>query len=92
MITKNPITLRTPFMVKEFDSLDLFVRTVFPDIESYLLDKSSSNLSRSDLEAMTYHELERRFKIFIIRNYSDLLDRYLRKEAKHANKESMKEL
>jgi IS4 transposase len=92
MIAKNPITLRTPFMVKEFDSLDLFVRTVFPDIESYLSDKSSSNLSRSDLETLTYHELEVRFKIFIVRNYSDLLDKYLRKEAKHADKEAMKEL
>ena len=65
MIAQNPITLRTPFMVKEFDSLDLFVRTVFPDIESYLSDKSSSNLSRSDLETLTYHQLERRFKIFV---------------------------
>ncbi len=92
MIRKNPITLRTPFMVKEFDSLDLFIKTVFPDIESYLLDKSPLNLSRLDLETMTYLELEKRFKIFIIRNYSDLLDRYLRKDAKHANKEVMKEL
>jgi hypothetical protein len=94
MVAKNPVTLRTPFMVKEFDRLDLFVRTVFPDMESYLLDKSSSssNLSSSDLETLTYHELEGRFKIFIIRNYSDLLDKYLRKEAKHAEKETMKEL
>ncbi len=52
-------------MVKEFDSLDLFIKTVFPDIESHLSHKSSSNPSRSDLEAMTYHELERRFKIFV---------------------------
>ena len=29
MIAKNPITLRTPFMVKEFDSLDFIVRTIF---------------------------------------------------------------
>ena len=64
----------------------------FSDIESFLLDKSPLNLCRSELEAMIYLELEKRFKIFIIRNYSDLLDKYLRKEAEHADKESMKEL
>lgn len=41
---------------------------------------------------MAFHELEGRFKLFIVKKYSDRLDRYLREEAKHADKEAMKEL
>jgi len=49
--------LRTPILV-EFDKLDLFIKTVFSDIELYLLDKLSSNLPPSRVEVMAYHELE----------------------------------
>ena len=39
-----------------------------------------------------YSELEKNFTLFILRNYSKNLDEYIDKEAKHADKEAMKEV
>jgi len=78
-------------MVKEFDSVDHFMKTVFPDIESYLQNASLS-AKRSDLDTLAYSELERNFKLFIVRNYSKDLDEYIDREARHAGKEAMKDL
>lgn len=89
---KNAISLRTPFIVKVFDSIDLFIKTVFPDIEKYLQKELSLNISYHDLEAKTYQELEKQFKLFIVQNYKEEINEYIKKEAKHANKEAMKKI
>ncbi len=89
---KDSVTLRTPFMIQKFDSIDGFIKTIFPDIESYLRKALTSNIQRSDLDIIAYSELERKFKMFIVQNYSDNLNEYLRKDAKHASREAMKDV
>ena len=89
---KDSVTLRTPFMIQKFDSIDDFIKTIFPDLDSYLKKALSSNIQRPDLDKIAYSELERKFKVFIVQNYSDNLNEYLRKEAKHANREVMKDV
>ncbi len=90
---KDSVTLRTPFIIQKFDSIDDFIKTIFPDIESYLKKAlSSSNIQRPDLDTIAYSELERKFKMFIVQNYSNNLNEYLRKEAKHASREAMKDV
>ena len=87
------ITLRTPFKMHRFESIEDFIMTIFSDIESYLKKALlSSNVHNPDLDTIAYSELEKRFKIFIIQNYSDELNEYLSNEAKHANKEVMKDV
>jgi hypothetical protein len=89
----SSVTLRTPFRIQKFDSINDFIMRIFPDIESYLKGKaSSSNIQRSDLDTIAYSELERRLKIFIIQNYSDELNEYISSEAKHASTEAMKDV
>ncbi len=87
------IILKTPFHIQKFESIEDFIMTIFPDIESYMKKAlSSSNIHRSDLDTIAYSELESRFKIFIIQNYSDKLNRYLSNEVKHASTETMKDV
>lgn len=89
----SSVTLRTPFVIQKFESIEDFIMTIFPDIESYMKKAlSSSDIHRSDLDTIAYSELESRFKIFIIQNYSDKLNRYLSNEAKHASMETMKDV
>ena len=88
---KDSVTLRTPFGIQKFESIDDFIKTIFPDIESYLKALSSS-IQRPDLDKIAYSELERKFKMFIVQNYSGNLNEYLRKEAKHASRETMKDV
>jgi hypothetical protein len=89
----NSVTLRTPFKIQKFASIEDFIMTIFPEIESYLKKAlSSSNIQRPDLDTIAYSELERKFKVFIIQNYSINLNEYLRKEAKHASSEAMKDV
>ena len=92
IITKNMLILRTPFMIQKFDSIEDFIVTIFPDIESYLRKALSANIHMSDLDTIAYSELERKFKEFIIQNYSDNLDEYLSNETKHVSKEAMKDI
>jgi hypothetical protein len=80
-----------PFAILKFDSVDDLIKIVFPDIEAYLQDKSSSE-NGSDLVTITYFELERRLKLFIVRNYSESLNEYLKREAKHTSIEAMKDV
>ena len=70
----SSVTLRTPFVIQKFESIEDFIMTIFPDIESYMKKAlSSSDIHRSDLDTIAYSELESRFKIFIIQNYLDKL-------------------
>ncbi len=89
---KDLVILRTPFMIQKFDGIDDFIKTIFPDIESYLKKASSSNIQRPDLDTIAYSELERKFKVFIVQNYLDNLNEYLRKQAKHTSREAMKDV
>lgn len=86
------VSLKTPFVIQKFDSIDDFIMTIFPDLESYLKKAQSSSIPRSDLDTIAYSELAKRLKMFIIQSYSDSLDEYLEREAKHANREAMKDV
>ena len=79
-------------MIQKFDSIDDFIKTIFPDLDSYLKKALSSNIQRPDLDKIAYSELERKFKVFIVQNYSDNLNEYLIKEAKNASREVMKDV
>jgi hypothetical protein len=58
----NSVTLRTPFIIQKFASIEDFIMTIFPEIESYLKKAlSSSNIQRPDLDTIAYSELERKF-------------------------------
>lgn len=92
IITNNQINLKTLFIEIEFNSLDDFIITIFPDIEIYIKKQISLGISRSDLDAAAHYELERKFKIFMVRNYSKELNEYLNRDAKHASKEVIKDL
>ncbi len=86
------IVLKTPFVIQKFNNIDNFIKTIFPDLKSYLQKQISKGIQKSDLKSQVYAELEKQFKLFIVRNYSKDLDEYIQKEAKHANKEVMKEV
>ena len=47
---------------------------------------------KSEVESKVYLELEKQFKLFIVRNYSKALDEYINREAKHAEKEVIKDV
>jgi hypothetical protein len=88
----DSVTLRTPFVIQNFESIEDFIVTIFPRLESYLQKQLSQGLQESDLATLAYSELERNFELFIVRNYSKELDDYLLKEASHANNEAMKDI
>lgn len=88
----SEVSLKTPFMIQKFDSIDDFIKTIFPDIESYMKKQLLSNIQRSNLDTVVYSELERNLKLFIVRNYSKDLDEYIDVEARHASKEAMKDV
>ncbi|MDN5846024.1 MAG: hypothetical protein L0H53_07095 [Candidatus Nitrosocosmicus sp.] len=91
-MSSSEITLRTPFVIQNFASIDNFIMTVFPALESYLNEKLVEGVQTSALVSMAYSKLKDSFKFFIVRNYSKDLDEYLNKEAKRADKEVMKEV
>jgi ABC-type transporter MlaC component len=66
--------------------------TLFPDLKLYVQKQISKRIEKSDAESKVYLELEKQFKLFIIRNYSKALDEYINREAKHADKEAMKDV
>jgi hypothetical protein len=89
---KNSVTLRTPFKIQNFESIEEFIMTIFPDLKSYLQKQLTKGIQKSDLANLVYPELERNLELYIVRNYSKELDNYLLKEASHTNKEAMKEV
>lgn len=86
------IILKTPFVVLKFRNIDIFILTIFPDLESYIQKQISKGIQKSELESTVYLELEKQFKLFIVEYYSKDLDEYIEKEAIHADKEVMKEV
>ncbi|HKU83824.1 MAG TPA: hypothetical protein VJP58_07260 [Candidatus Nitrosocosmicus sp.] len=84
------IILKTPFVVLKFRNIDIFILTVFPDLESYIQKQISKGIQKSELESTVYLELEKQFKLFIVEYYSKDLGEYIEKEAIHADKEVMK--
>ena len=88
----SSVTLRTPFVIQKFESIEDFIMTIFPDIKSYLQKQTLKGIQKSDFESHVYSELEKNFILFIVRNYSKDLDEYIEKEAKHADKEVMKDV
>ena len=88
----SSVTLATPFVIQRFDNIDTFILTIFPDLKSYVQKQISKGIQKSDLEWQVYSDLEKHFTLFIVRNYSKDLDEYIEKEAKHADKEVMKDV
>jgi hypothetical protein len=86
------IILKTPFVVLKFRNIDIFILTIFPDLESYIQKQISKGIQKSELESTVYLELEKQFKLFIVEYYSKDLGVYIEKEAIHADKEVMKEV
>jgi len=66
----DEIILKTPFVLQKFDNIDTFILTIFPDLKSYVQKQISKGIQKSDLESQVYSELEKHFKLFIVRNYS----------------------
>ena len=86
------ITLRTPFKIQNFESIEGFIIAIFPDLESYLQKQLSLGIQKADLANLVYPELERNLELYIVRHYSKELDDFLSKEASHTNKEAMKDI
>ena len=86
------VTLRTPFKIQSFESIEGFITIIFPDLESYLQKQLSLGIQKADLANLVYPELERNLELYIVRNYSKELDDFLLKEASHTNKEAMKDV
>ncbi|HYG00417.1 MAG TPA: hypothetical protein VD815_10010 [Candidatus Saccharimonadales bacterium] len=84
------VRLRTPFVIQNFSSLDNFIMTVFPDLESYLKEQLVGGIQKSALVGVAYSKLKDSFKLFIERNYSNEFDDYLSKETGHLDKNAMK--
>lgn len=84
------VSLRTPFEIQTFSSIDNFIMTVFPDLESYLKEQLVGGIQKSALVSVAYSKLKDSFKLFIERNYSNEIDDYLSKETGHLDKEAMK--
>jgi hypothetical protein len=38
-MSRGKVSLRTPFVVQTFSSIDNFIMTIFPDLESYLKEQ-----------------------------------------------------
>ena len=52
----SSVTLRTPFVIQKFESIEDFIMTIFPDIESYMKKAlSSSDIHRSDSSDQQTH-------------------------------------
>ena len=85
------ITLRTPFKIQSFESIEDSIMTIFPDIEAYLQKQLIKGIKKADLATLVYSELELNFKLFIVKNYTKDLDNYIQREAKHVSKEVMKD-
>jgi len=86
------IILKTPFVIQKFRNIDTFILAIFPDLKLYIQNQLMKGNLKSDVETKVYSELEKKFKLFIIRNYSKALDEYINREAKHADKEAMKDV
>jgi hypothetical protein len=87
----SSVTLRTPFKIQNFESIEDFIMTIFPDLESYLQKQLIKGIKKADLATLVYSELERNLKLFIVKNYTKDLDNYIQREAKHVSKEVMKD-
>jgi ABC-type transporter MlaC component len=86
------VVLKTPFVIQKFNNIDTFILILFPDLKSYLQKQISKGIQNSDLESQVYSELEKHFKLFIVQSYSQNLDEYIDRKAKHADKEVMKDV
>ncbi len=86
------IIVKTPFVIQNYTDIESFITTMFPDLESYLKEQITQGIQKSDLNNIAYSQLQNRFVLFIVRNYSKEIDDYLGREASHANKEVMKQV
>lgn len=86
------VVLKTPFVIQKFNNIDTFILTLLPDLKSHIQKQISKGIQNSDLESQVYSELEKHFTLFIVQNYSQNLDEYIDREAKHADKEVMKDI
>jgi hypothetical protein len=77
-------------VTKEFENLESFIETVFPDFYQNLqlgLKMKTENLSMS-----LYEQLEHQFRKFIVENYDSKIEDYVKKETEFSDIGKMKEL
>jgi hypothetical protein len=77
-------------VTKEFENLESFIETVFPDFYQNLqlgLKMKTENLSMS-----MYEQLEHQFRKFIVENYDSKIEDYVKKETEFSDIEEMKRL
>lgn len=91
-MSKDLIILKTPFVIQDFTSIDNFISTVFPNLESFLKEQLLEGIQESALIDIAYSGLKESFKLYIVRNYSKDIDAYLNKEAKHADPDAFKDV
>lgn len=91
-MSDSEVSLRTPFVVQNFASIDNFIMAIFPDLKSYLKEQIEVGIQKSALVNIAYSKIKDSFKFFIVRNYSKEIEDYLRKQTDHLNKEAMKEV
>lgn len=91
-MSSGEVSLRTPFVTQNFPSIDNFILTIFPDLESYLKEELGVGVQKSALASIAYSKLKDNFKFFIVRNFSKEIEEYLIKETDHLNKEAMKDV
>jgi len=92
MVINDEIILKTPFVIRQFENINMFILTIFPGLKSYILDQGLYQIKNSHLESKLIHELERQFKLFIVQNYSKEVNEFINKQAKHADNEMMKQV
>lgn len=91
-MSDGKVSLKTPFMIENFNNINNFIMTIFPDIESYIKEQIAQGIHKSDLDNLVYYKLKTKFKLYIVRHYSKELDAYLDEQVDHVNREAIKDV
>ncbi len=82
--------MRTFFVTKEFENLESFIETVFPDFHQNL--QLGLEMKNENVAMAMYEQLEHQFRKFIVENYDTIIEEYVKKETESLDIEKMKEL
>jgi hypothetical protein len=82
--------LKTFFVTKEFENLESFIETVFPEFYQNLL--LGIEMKNENLAMAMYEQLEHQFRKFIVENYDTTIEEYVKKETEFSDIEKMKDL
>jgi hypothetical protein len=82
--------LKTFFVTKEFENLESFIETVFPDFYHNL--QLGIEMKNENLAMALYEQLGHQFRKFIVENYDNAIEDYVKKETESSDIEKMKDL